>query len=187
MRCLRLFERMFVRFQSVRHFNTLANCSAQGSHPCFLTVSRYEHLSVQPPIALQRLTPPSLVRLWASYTDDDNAFESERMYHQVADRTLDDLHERIEEFVEGQNVEDSDVEYSMGVLTIKLGNKGTLVLNKQAPNRQIWLSSPISGPVRYDYDKKTGCWVYQRNGTRLRDLLQSELSQLCGGNLSLSQ
>jgi frataxin len=31
----------------------------------------------------------------------------------------------------------------MGVLTIRLGDKGTFVINKQAPNRQIWLSSPV--------------------------------------------
>lgn len=31
-----------------------------------------------------------------------------------------------------------------GVLTLKLGDKGTYVINKQPPNKQIWLSSPIS-------------------------------------------
>ena len=30
-----------------------------------------------------------------------------------------------------------------GVLTLKLGNKGTYVINKQPPNKQIWLSSPF--------------------------------------------
>ncbi len=29
------------------------------------------------------------------------------------------------------------------MLTVKLGSKGTYVLNKQTPNRQIWFSSPI--------------------------------------------
>lgn len=29
------------------------------------------------------------------------------------------------------------------VLTLKLGELGTYVLNKQTPNRQIWLSSPV--------------------------------------------
>ena len=29
--------------------------------------------------------------------------------------------------------------------------KGTYVLNKQPPNKQIWLSSPVSGPKRYDW------------------------------------
>ena len=26
------------------------------------------------------------------------------------------------------------------------------MINKQTPNRQIWLSSPVSGPKRYDWD-----------------------------------
>ena len=30
-----------------------------------------------------------------------------------------------------------------GVVTLKLGEHGTYVLNKQPPNRQIWLSSPV--------------------------------------------
>ena len=30
-----------------------------------------------------------------------------------------------------------------GVLTLRLGDKGTYVINKQTPNRQIWFSSPI--------------------------------------------
>lgn len=30
-----------------------------------------------------------------------------------------------------------------GVMTVKLGDLGTYVLNKQTPNRQIWLSSPV--------------------------------------------
>jgi frataxin len=30
-----------------------------------------------------------------------------------------------------------------GVLTLQLGDKGTYVINKQPPNKQIWLSSPF--------------------------------------------
>lgn len=30
-----------------------------------------------------------------------------------------------------------------GVLTMQLGSHGTYVINKQTPNKQIWLSSPI--------------------------------------------
>ena len=37
-----------------------------------------------------------------------------------------------------------------GVLTVKLNEHGTYVVNKQTPNKQIWLSSPVSGPYRYD-------------------------------------
>ncbi|KAL8627167.1 hypothetical protein Q9189_007125 [Teloschistes chrysophthalmus] len=38
-----------------------------------------------------------------------------------------------------------------GVLTLAFPPIGTYVLNKQPPNKQIWLSSPKSGPKRYDY------------------------------------
>jgi frataxin len=55
------------------------------------------------------------------------------------------------------------------------------VINKQPPNKQIWLSSPISGPKRYDFviqsegqEQKEGTgsgeWVYLRDGSTLADL-----------------
>lgn len=48
------------------------------------------------------------------------------------------------------------------------------MLNKQPPNRQIWLSSPVSGPKRYDWVVPGG-WVYLRDASALRDLLREEL------------
>lgn len=33
--------------------------------------------------------------------------------------------------------------FQQGVLTLRLGESGTYVINKQTPNRQIWWSSPI--------------------------------------------
>lgn len=63
---------------------------------------------------------------------------------------------------------------------------GTYIINKQPPNKQIWLSSPQSGPKRYDWvlhgeamDQKegggVGDWIYLRDGTSLTDLLRKEL------------
>jgi frataxin len=72
---------------------------------------------------------------------------------------------------------------------------GTYVLNKQPPNRQIWISSPVSGPKRYDWvlvkgegqdqkegtgidvegDLRGGQWVYLRDGSSLTQLLKKEL------------
>lgn len=69
------------------------------------------------------------------------------------------------------------------------------MINKQPPNRQIWLSSPVSGPKRYDWvllaasqshkedstidsgdDGSTGGkWIYLRDGTSLSELLKKEL------------
>lgn len=68
-------------------------------------------------------------------------------------------------------------------MNIVVPGVGTYVLNKQPPNKQIWLSSPISGPKRYDWvvdgkDKKSAIrqWVYLRDGSNLTDLLNEELS-----------
>ena len=50
---------------------------------------------------------------------------------------------------------------------------GTWVINKQAPNQQIWLSSPKSGPCRYEC--VDGAWTHTRNGSTLAELLRDEL------------
>jgi len=72
-----------------------------------------------------------------------------------------------------------------GVLTLSLGHHGTYVLNKQAPNRQIWSSSPVSGPIRYDWID--GNWIYKRDGSELFEQFSQELSELLGMQVTLSQ
>ncbi|POS84085.1 hypothetical protein EPUL_004107 [Erysiphe pulchra] len=102
-------------------------------------------------------------------------------YHALADSYLCELEEKFSELQE--NNELIDVEFSAGVLTLTLPPKGTYVLNKQPPNKQIWLSSPVSGPKRYDYvlftenshrGAPSGHWVYLRDGSTLSDLLKEE-------------
>ena len=62
------------------------------------------------------------------------------------------------------------------MLTVIYPPHGTYVINKQGPSRQIWLSSPISGPKRFDFVGGS-TWIYRRDGkvTVLRDLLKQEL------------
>lgn len=108
---------------------------------------------------------------------------SEHLYHKEADETLDMLQERLDEYIESHDVPEGDVEYGMGVLTLRLGDKGTYVYNKQAPNRQIWSSSPISGPVRYDLVR--GKWIYLRDGHEMIQRLSSELKDMFGNGLDV--
>jgi len=74
-----------------------------------------------------------------------------------------------------------------GVLTLST-NHGDYVLNKQPPNKQIWLSSPISGPKRFDWvisgdhlhekegtEAAVGEWIYLRDGSSLNVLLKKEV------------
>eukprot|EP00899_Mesostigma_viride_P028001 jgi/Mesvir1/8386/Mv12631-RA.1 len=111
---------------------------------------------------------------------------SEREYEEKAEDILHSLLDKLEAFGEDMGIPDFDANYSDGVLTVSLGSHGTFVINKQRPNRQIWLSSPISGPSRMDYTS-TGQWVYKRTGAELSNLLEKEISQLTGHSLQLAQ
>jgi len=79
-----------------------------------------------------------------------------------------------------------DVSHAQGVLTIDLGaGKGTFVINKQTPNRQIWWSSPLSGPRRYEWDGGARAWVSPRDGSELFAALREEVAALTGVELAL--
>eukprot|EP00271_Cylindrocystis_brebissonii_P013629 TRINITY_DN3364_c0_g1_i1.p1 TRINITY_DN3364_c0_g1~~TRINITY_DN3364_c0_g1_i1.p1 ORF type:complete len:314 (+),score=44.21 TRINITY_DN3364_c0_g1_i1:124-942(+) len=80
------------------------------------------------------------------------ATSSEDAFHELADEVLHHLQEKIDELTDAVDLEGAEVDYSQGVLTIRLGPElGTFVINKQTPNRQIWFSSPVSGPARFDW------------------------------------
>jgi len=85
-------------------------------------------------------------------------------YHRISDNTMDGLLDQLEVIVDELGDADGsyEVEYHVcrfctihsllcslslhkqsGVLTLKLGEHGIYVINKQPPNKQIWLSSPF--------------------------------------------
>lgn len=125
---------------------------------------------------------------------------SDAEYHEIADQFLNSLVLTLEEMADQDSQTGLEVEYSAGVLTIGHPSKGDYVLNKQPPNKQIWLSSPVSGPKRYDWVLRSsggmhskqdtegsegdvgddgtlggGKWVYLRDGSSLSELLKDEL------------
>ncbi|KAI3372405.1 hypothetical protein L3Q82_022682 [Scortum barcoo] len=111
---------------------------------------------------------------------------SEAQYEKLADETLDALAEYFEDLTdEAFTGADYDVVFSSGVLTVKVGgDHGTYVINKQTPNKQIWLSSPTSGPKRYDWTGER--WVYTHDGMSLHELLSKEFSIIFSKNMDLS-
>lgn len=63
-------------------------------------------------------------------------------------------------------------------MTLQVPPHGTFVINKQPPNQQIWISSPLSGPARFGYSPE-GVWVHHRKeGISLGSLLETELRSL---------
>ncbi|KAI0803051.1 hypothetical protein BC629DRAFT_1283734 [Irpex lacteus] len=106
-------------------------------------------------------------------------------YHEYSDATMETLLDSLECLLDEEANPEYEVEYSSGVLTLKLGEHGTYVINKQPPNKQIWLSSPVSGPKRYDYVAKEDGWIYSRDQRSLGSLLNEELSKAFGRDIDL--
>lgn len=102
----------------------------------------------------------------------------EHAFLKVADASLERISETVSEFGfdDENSPSDFDIELSQGVLTIALGSEGTYVLNTQTPNRQIWMSSPSSGPWRYGWRAEDMQWISTRDGHTLSNRLSEELS-----------
>lgn len=105
------------------------------------------------------------------------------LYDKKSDVFLMDLNDSLEDLSEINQDFVSNIESNQGVLQFDIANVGTYVINKQPPNKQIWLSSPISGPFRFDYDSLVDDWVSLRDhgDTKLLHLLNQEIAEASGG------
>eukprot|EP00924_Labyrinthula_sp_SR-Ha-C_P008745 snap_masked-scaffold_2-processed-gene-1.26-mRNA-1 protein AED:0.54 eAED:0.54 QI:0/-1/0/1/-1/1/1/0/168 len=100
----------------------------------------------------------------------------EAEFHDISDRYLEDLELAFED-LETMISSDFDLTNSQGVLTLQLGSD-IFVINKQTPNRQIWVSSPLSGPLRFNYNSGNGFWEDSRKQERLENILEKDISAL---------
>ncbi|CBH09730.1 frataxin-like, mitochondrial precursor, putative [Trypanosoma brucei gambiense DAL972] len=108
-------------------------------------------------------------------------------YNTAADTFLERVESALETIGDTDTLE--DVNLAGGVLVIETTSRGTFVLNKQAPNVQLWLSSPLSGPHHYDMTTSaTGSveWRADADGHSLEERLEKELSEVVGTEVSLS-
>jgi frataxin len=107
---------------------------------------------------------------------DDSQFEAR------ADAAL----ARLQEAVESAAGDAVDADLVGGILTLELEKGGVYQINKHKPNRQIWLSSPVSGAWHFAWHESDGgTWRATRGGERLEDLLGRELSESLGGAVAL--
>ncbi|CAR25545.1 hypothetical protein ZYGR_0A01090 [Zygosaccharomyces rouxii] len=96
-------------------------------------------------------------------------------YHEQADTFLESLSDQLEALSQKYPESVPDVELTQGVMQLELGGIGSYVINKQPPNKQIWLASPVSGPNRFDFYKNE--WISLRDGSKLLDILNEEINQ----------
>eukprot|EP00474_Spongospora_subterranea_P011168 CRZ11626.1 hypothetical protein [Spongospora subterranea] len=100
---------------------------------------------------------------WTVQPIEESSFQS------MADTVLDHINDVLD------HNERVDIEHSDGVLTIVSADKHW-VINKQTPNRQLWLSSPMSGPSRYDYISEHNQWMDSRSHIPLKQILEDEFT-----------
>ena len=101
------------------------------------------------------------------------------------ERIAEDRLARFADALERGLAEAADVDYQGGILTVALDRGGEYVLNKHAPNRQIWLSSPVSGAAHFAFDAANATWISTRSNRVLGELLADELGPLANGPLDL--
>lgn len=94
-------------------------------------------------------------------------------YHQRVDAILLALEESID------TIEQVDLDYesSGSILTIDFPNQTKLILNKQAPNQQIWLATKYDG---HHFDWTGEQWIDNRSGKEFWQLLSEAATRQAG-------
>lgn len=91
----------------------------------------------------------------------------ESEFHRAADAVL----AGIEAAVSGSGTLDADLEG--GILTVECPDGSKVIVNKQAPNREIWVAARAGG---FHYRLADGRWRDTRSGEELHDALSRLLA-----------
>jgi len=105
-----------------------------------------------------------------------NQAEFERRAAEILDTLFEQIEDQLGDWL--------DVEVNGGILQIELPDGGAYVVNKHAPNREIWLSSPRSGAWHFAA-RTDGAWHSTRGSEELTALLAGELSAASGRAVQL--
>ena len=98
---------------------------------------------------------------------------------------VDDILVHIEDAVEDASDEsgvDMDYETSGGILTISFPNGSQIIINRQAPLKQIWVAAK-SGGFHFDYDETNDNW--QCNDEELFAALSKYCTEQSGTSITL--
>lgn len=83
---------------------------------------------------------------------------TESEFHRAADLVL----ARIESTVE--SIDGLDVDLEAGVLTIECADASRIIVNRQTPNREIWVAARSGG---FHFTWREGAWRDTRSGDEL--------------------
>lgn len=108
----------------------------------------------------------------------DGSLWEESVFHARVDAVL----ESIERAVEAGDA-DIDTEVNSGILTLEFDNGSKIIVNRQTPNRELWVAAK-SGGFHFRFDG--AAWRDTRSGEPLPALLSRVISEQSGAVLSIS-
>jgi CyaY protein len=88
-------------------------------------------------------------------------------------------------FEQAGEAADVDIECSRSgnVLEIEFANRSKMIVNTQAPMREIWVAARAGG---FHYRFADGCWLDTRDGSELFNALSRLASAQAGADLKIS-
>lgn len=103
----------------------------------------------------------------------------ESHFHAYANATLMHINDQLEQAYDNGDLEELDYDEGAGILTIITADDVTFVVSKHSPSGQLWLASPISGGLHFDFDSNAQDWKLE-DGRTLKKILAENLEQCCG-------
>lgn len=94
-----------------------------------------------------------------------------------------DFHQRVDDVLEAVEAAletadaDIDTEINGGILTLEFANRSKIIINRQTPNREIWVAAK-SGGFHFYFDG--AAWRDTRSNESLESLLSRAVSEQSG-------
>lgn len=106
---------------------------------------------------------------------------NESEFNDIVDDILVDIEDAVEE-ASDETGADIDYETASGILTLTFNNGSQIIINRQAPLKEIWVAAK-SGGFHFAFDQAADKWVC--NGKELFAALSGYCSEQSGQSITL--
>ena len=106
---------------------------------------------------------------------------NESEFNDLVDDVLVNIEDAVEDACDDSGA-DIDYETTSGILTLSFSNGSQIIINRQAPLKQIWVASRQGG-FHFDYDEATEQWLC--DGKELYAALSEYSTNQAGQSITL--
>jgi CyaY protein len=104
--------------------------------------------------------------------------QSESQFNALVDQVLVAIEDALE-------ASDADIEFETvsGILTLEFDNGSKIIINRQTPNREIWVAARSGG---FHFRRNGETWADTRGGPPLAERLAACILDQCGESLRIT-